>query len=252
MITYVDVATARDAKGIRIVVPGSVASPWSEATKGLFRIANIPVLAVRTVLGTRDAAAWTGIDNVPVVMRDAEPARSSWSAIVGLAARLAPTLLPADPAARADAMGLLEMIAGEDGVGWNARLAMVQASRASSGTRGFSPPVADYLARRYGYTDVDVRPRVAAQLELLGRRLGDRALFSDLGDGAHPTALDVYAATFLISFVPISEADCPAMPAPLRVAFGAAAEDLGPLVPASLLALRERMLREHLGWPITL
>src|SRR5580704_826311 len=126
MIEFVDVATAKAATGIRIVVPAVVPSPWSEAVKGLFHIAQIPVVAVRFKGGDRDIAAWTGIDNVPVVLHGHEPARSSWSAIVALVARLAPgVILPIDASARADAVGLLEMIAGEDGIAWNGRLVMI-------------------------------------------------------------------------------------------------------------------------------
>src|SRR5580765_5487166 len=72
-IDFVDVATARDAPGVRIVVSGLVPSPWSEATKGLFRIADVPVLAVRRGRDAAEITAWTGIDNVPVVFHAAEP-----------------------------------------------------------------------------------------------------------------------------------------------------------------------------------
>src|SRR5580704_34140 len=147
MIEFVDVATAKAATGIRIVVPAVVPSPWSEAVKGLFHIAQIPVVAVRFKGGDRDIAAWTGIDNVPVVLHGNEPARSNWSAIVALVARLAPgAVLPDEPAARADAMGLVELLAGENGVGWNARLAMIHEGITTNGERGFGQPAASYLA----------------------------------------------------------------------------------------------------------
>jgi hypothetical protein len=38
----------------------------------------------------------------------------------------------------------------------------------------------------------------------------------------------------------------------MRQAFGAAAEELGALVPAELAALRARMFERHLAWPIAL
>src|ERR1051325_6191763 len=95
-IEYVDVAAARQAPGVRIVLSGLVPSPWSEAAKGLFRIGNIPVLAVRRMRDATEVTAWTGVDNVPVVFHAAEPARTHWAAITTLAARLAPpgTVLP--------------------------------------------------------------------------------------------------------------------------------------------------------------
>jgi glutathione S-transferase len=252
MIEYVDAEMAREARGVRIVVPGTVPSPWSEATKAVFRLAGVPVLAVRFVFGSKDLVAWTGVDNVPVVFHGREPPRTCWSSIVGLAARIGERrVLPADPAARADAVGVLDLIAGEDGIGWNGRLAMIHAGLTTNGEKGLAPAVAGYLAKRYGYTPAlgsGVRDRVAAQAAWLAARLGDREYLG----GDAPSALDAYAATFLTVLLPIGETDCPKMPAPQREAFGAAAELLHDVVPPPLFALRARMFERHLPWPIEL
>src|SRR6185369_10706645 len=116
-LEFVDIQAARTARGVRIVVSGLVPSPWSEAAKGLFRVANVPVVAVRRMRDANDITAWTGVDNVPVVFHNAEPARTNWAAITTLAARLAgpDVLIPDDVGARAEAMGLLHEIAGEGG-----------------------------------------------------------------------------------------------------------------------------------------
>jgi len=250
MIEFVETAVAREAKGTRLVVSGVVPSPWSEAAKGVFRLARIPVLAVRAMPRDKALLEWTGVDNVPVVLHGKEPARTCWSQIVGLAARLAPgTVLPADPVARAEAMGLLDLIAGEDGLGWNGRLAMIEASVTSDGARGFPAQVAGYLGKRYGFSAAiaeGLRARVMGQVATLSARLGARPYFG----GDHPGAVDVYLATFLTPLVPISEADCPRMVPPLRAAFGTAAEAFGPLVPPELLAVRARMFEHHLPFPI--
>jgi glutathione S-transferase len=252
MIEFVDVATAKLRTEIRVVVSGLVPSPWSEATKGLFRVAQIPIVAVRASPREGELAAWTGVDNVPVVLYGNEPARSSWAAIVGLVARLAPgAVLPEDPAARAGVMGLVELIAGETGLGWNARLAMIHEGIVTNGERGFGPPTAGYLAPRYGYTPeaaAGLRGRVVAQLAHLASRLAGRPYFG----GDRPNAADVYTATFLTPLFPIAEADCPKLHPRLRAAFGAAADAFGPLVPAELAALRARMFERHLAWPIEL
>jgi glutathione S-transferase len=229
MIEYVDLEVARAAPGIRMVVASSVPSPWTEAAKGVFRLAGLPVKAVR---GTdmKAVAAWIGVDNVPAVVFGAEPVRTSWAAIVGLAARLAPgTILPDDPAARADVFGAIELVAGDEGIGWSTRLAMVHAGLVSDGARGFRAPVSAYLARRYGYVVEDAPhlvDRVTRRFALLRERLGTRDYFG----GASPNALDVYVATFLTLLAPISEEACPAMRASLRTAFAAAAEELGGIV----------------------
>jgi len=252
MIEYVEADVAREARGVRIVVPMTVASPWSEATKAVFRLAGVPVLAVRFAFGNKDLVAWTGVDNVPVVFHGREPARTSWAAIVGLAARIATRpILPAAPAARAEAMGQLEVIAGEDGIGWNGRLAMIHAGLTTNGDKGFAPQVSGYLAKRYGYTPelgAAVRDRVAAQAAWLAAQLGDRPYFG----GDAPSAVDAYAATFLTVLTTIGEADCPKMLPPNRAAFGAAAELLADVVPPALFALRSRMFEQHLPWPIEL
>lgn len=253
-LEYVDVATARAAGGTRLVTSGIVASPWSEATKGLFVLASLPAKVVAKTRENGEAVtSWTSIDNVPVILHDAEPVRTNWAAIVGLADRLAEpdAILPRQPRARAQVTGLIELIAGEQGLGWTARLAMIQASLESNGERGFPLSVAGYLAKRYGHTAdaaTDVRDRVASQLAVLRAELGDRTYFG----GERPSALDVYAATFLTPLSDIDDAMCPQMIAPLRRAFGSAREALGDLVPVELWAHRTRMFERHLALPLRL
>lgn len=257
-IEYVDVATARSAPGVRIVVSGLVPSPWSEATKGLFRIANVPVLAVRRMRDAAEVTAWTGVDNVPVVFHNAEPARTNWAAITTLAARLAgpDVVIPDDTAARAETMGLLHEIAGEDGIGWNARLAMIDATIKSEGKRGFPLPVGQYLASRYGYTPdgaARARMRIERQLQQLRDRLvAQQALGHTYLGGARLSALDIYLATFLTPLSVISAEDCPQLAPVLRLAFGSAYEELGALVPVELASHRRMILERHLDWPIAL
>lgn len=250
-IEYVDLETAKAATGIRIVVTPFVPSPWGEATKGLLQIAGLRALAVRRGTDKDAIDAWTGIDNVPALFHDKEPIRSNWAAIVAFVERMAPGVLPADVAARADVMGALDVIAGEGGIGWNARLAMIDAGIATNGGTGFPLPVAKFLARRYGHSAQAVdaaRTRIADQLAFIASKL-----HGDYFGGNAPNALDVYSATFLTPIAaPISEAECPSLIPPLRVAFASAHAAFGSLIPASLLAHRERMFERHLPRPITL
>ena len=71
MLEYVDLATARAASGTRVVTSALVASPWSEAVKGMFRLALLPALVVARGRDANDITTWTGIDNVPVVLHEA-------------------------------------------------------------------------------------------------------------------------------------------------------------------------------------
>jgi glutathione S-transferase len=251
-LEFVDLAVARDAPGVRIAVSGLVPSPWSEAAKGLFRLQGVPVMAVRSSRGP-ELAEWTKAHNVPVVFCDREPPRASWAAILALAVRLGDpdVLLPHDVASRAATVGMIHEIAGEDGLGWGARLAMIHASFTSQGARGFPLPVAQYLGGKYGYAPdrLDAaHARSIAVLDALADRLGTAEYFG----GARPNALDVYTATFLTPVTEITEAACPKLSPALRAAFATAHEQLGPSVPAALYAHHRRMFDAHLAWPIEL
>jgi glutathione S-transferase len=254
-LEYVDVEAAKAARGTRMVTSALVPSLWSEAAKGCFRLARVPVLVVRRGVDTAAIDAWTGIDNVPAVIHDREPVRSNWTSIVTLADRLARanggSLLPSEPAARRAAIGVLHEIAGEEGIGWNGRLAMIDASITSNGERGFPFPVAKYLAKRYGYTPESIaiaRDRVGAQLAFLASEL-----HGDYFGGDAPNAIDVYSATFVTPIAgPITEEACPDIHPMFRNAFTSAFDAFGSAVPATLLAHRERMFAQHLAWPIQL
>lgn len=252
-LQYVDLETAKAATGTRIVVSSLVPSPWSEATKGLLRIAGLSALAVRRGVDKDAIDQWTGIDNVPALFHDREPIRTNWAAIVGFVDRMAPDrhILPRDIAARAETMGILDVIAGERGVGWNARLAMIDAGLTSGGSAGFPLPVAKYLARRYGHSAaaLDIaRASVPTQLAFVASKLQGEYFGGDA-----PNAIDVYSATFLTPMAAaISEAECPALIAPLRAAFASAHAAFGAMIPPPLLAHRERMFERHLERPIQL
>ncbi len=250
-LEYVDVETAKAAKGTRLVVNALVPSPWSEAMKGLFVVAKVPALAVRRTMDSAAVDAWTGVDNAPAAFHYREPIRTNWAAIVALVDRLAPgRVLPTDVAARAAAMGTLDLIAGEGGIGWNARLAMIDAGLAGDGA-GFPPPIAKFLGRRYGYSSETIgeaQPRIEAQLAFLATRLT-----SDYFGGTEPDAIDVYCATFLTPVAaPLTEVECPGILPPLRQAFASAHAAFGSLIPPALIAHRERMFSSYLARPILL
>ncbi len=195
---------------------------------------------------------------MPVVVYGAEPVRTHWAAITTLAARLAgpDVVLPTEVAARAETMGILHELAGEGGLGWNARLAMIDITLTTGGARGFPLPVGQRLAERYGYTPEGAqtsRARVEQQLKWLHARLrAQHALGHAYLGGARISALDVYLATFLTPLSEIRAEDCPDLVPLLRQAFGCAHEVLGALVPAELAAHRKMIFERHLTWPIAL
>ena len=257
-VSFVDLATARSARGVRMLVLAALPSPPSEAAKGLFRVAGVPVLAVRFRRGEAEQVAWAGVRNAPAVFFDDEPPRTGWAEVVRLADRLGGkgSLLPSAADDRVRVMGLVHELAGEEGLGWSARLLMIHGSLTSDGRQSFPLPVAQYLAKDYGYAPERVgeaRARVVEVLALLGRQLAhSHAAGHAYLMGPRLTALDVYAATFLTPIAGLSDADCPAMLKVLRPAFAYLVEQVGSDVPAALLAHRQFMFERHLAWPITL
>jgi glutathione S-transferase len=255
---FVDVATARAARVPVLVVAAALPSPWSEAAKGLFHVKGLPVLGVRAMPGDAEIASWTAAHNVPVLMHAGELPRSGWAEILALSERLggAVSLVPEEPAERARLFGLTHEIAGEDGLGWSSRLLMIHGSLESAGQRGFPLPVANYLAAKYGHAPERIpaaRRRIAEVLGLLDATLAQsRAAGHEYFFGAHVSALDIYAATFLTPVVGTTEEDCPAMMARVRPAFAYVKEQIGASVPPALVAHRAMMFRQHLPWPIPL
>jgi hypothetical protein len=255
---FVDLATARGGRGVRMLALSALPSSWSEAAKGLFHLARVPVLAVRFRRGDAEQAAWVGVRNAPAVLHDDDPPRSGWAEFTTLADRLGGpgSLVPIDTEARLRLFGLLHEIAGEDGLGWNARLMMIDGSLASDGARSFPLRVANYLGKDYGHTPGcadHARQRIGVVLALLDQQLrrshgaGHAYML-----GPAVTALDVYAATFLTPLVPLLPVDCPQMLDMLRPAFTYLVEQVGALVPPALAAHRRFMFERLLAWPIAL
>lgn len=251
LFEIVDLETARAARGVRIVSASAIASPWSEAAKGLFRIAQVPVKVVRATREiTAELAAWTRAHNNPVVFHDDDLPRSSWADILALAARLGgEKVIPRGERART--FGLAAELLGEDGLAWSSRLLMIDASLHSDGTRGFPLPIAKYLAPKYGHSAgaaEKARPRIAELLASLERELGERDYL--LGDRV--SAVDVQLASCLTLMVAQLPEECPQMRPDLVRAVMTLREEMATPVPATLVAHRARMFERHLPTPIPL
>jgi glutathione S-transferase len=252
---FVDLETARAAPGVRIVASGGIPSPWGEGAKAVFRVKGLPFKVVRFSRNDAALVSWTGARNVPAVMYDDEPPRTGWAEILALAERLGgPPLVPADAEMRVRLHGLAHELAGENGLGWSARLLMIHGGLTTAGVRGFPPPVAQYLVPRYGYSPDRVpaaRQRVLEVATLLDQQLaashadGHRYLL-----GPDLTALDLYLATFFTPIVGVTEAECPALRPELHRAFAHLQHELGPEIPPALVAHRALIFAERLPGPI--
>ena len=253
---YVSVEEAMGRPGLRMVVVGGVPSPWGEAAKGIFHVKGLDWAAVRLDYTSDALKQWTGgRRDGPVAFYDEEPPRHAWDHVLLLAERLAPqpALLPQDPADRALAMGLAHEICGEGGLGWTRRLQLVHAGLQSNG--GFQPKVAAYLAKKYGYRPEDAPtygPRVAGLLGMMASRLqAQQASGCRYYLGHAMTAVDIYAATCMALFNPLSQAQCAMDPA-TRNAFETLDEATRAALAPALLAHRDMMYAQHLACPLSL
>ena len=244
---HVDLETGKSARGVRIVSSAIVPSPWSEAAKALFTIAKVPFVVVRAVPRDPAIAGWTGAHTCPLSFTTtsrcdrvvADPA---------LAARLG-DVLPRDLHDRVTTTGLIHEIAGEDGLGWNARLMMIHAGLTTNGARGLRHRRRSTSPRSTA-TRPSGSPRRARVRSRSSPRSASVSAVRRIFGGDRPNALDAYVATFLTPLREISEADCPSLQPPMRAGLAAAADELGAHVPPSLFALRARMFERHLEWPI--
>ncbi len=252
---YVSVDEAIARRGLRMVVVGNVPSPWGEAAKGIFHIKGIEWVAVRLAYDSEPLKAWAGQSSGPVAVYNDERPRAGWAEILLLAERLAPgrALLPADAAERALAFGLAHEICGEEGLGWTRRLQLIHGGL--EGTGGFAPPVAKYLARKYGYSPEAGRAadaRVPALLSMLSARLEtQKQAGSRYYVGNSLSAVDVYSATFLAMLSPLPQEQC-AMDAGLRAAFSTLDAATAAALDPMLLEHRDMMYRERLELPLCL
>jgi len=252
---YVGVDAAIERRGLRMVVVGGVPSPWGEAAKGILHVKRIEWVAVRLTYDSEALKRWAGQRSGPVAIYDDEAPRAAWDEILLLAERLAPmpSLLPADPAARALVLERAGALCGAGGLAWSRRLQLVHAGL--QGTGGFAEPVAKYLGKKYGYSPeagAAAGPRVVDMLGSLAARLkaqharGSRFL---VGDAL--TALDIYSATLMAMFRPLPGTHCAMDPA-TRAAFETCDAATTTALDPVLFEHRDMMYTEHLALPLSL
>jgi glutathione S-transferase len=252
---FVSLEEARAATGLKLVVAASLPSPWSEAAKAILHVRGIDALLVR--FSSTDAAVreWMGWHNVPVLLAPGEPLRTHWSEILEAAERLGaeggPSLVPTDDDERMRLFGLAHELLGEDGLVWSGRLLVIHRGIETGGQEGFPLRIAQYLAPKYGYSAgrVDAaRARVRSLFDRFARLLEGKTYAL----GTTLTALDLYVATAIWPFAPMSEELCPDTHPIVRHAFATASPDLSSSIPPVLVAHRDRIYAKHLELPVRL
>lgn len=254
---YVSVEEARQRDGLRIALSAGVPAPWSEAAKAVFAFKKIPYVAVIQAVGVDndELVAWTGHRNAPTAMYRDEPPRVTWLDILNLAERLAPapSLVPADIDQRILMTGLLNELAGENGMLWNGRYLMFRAMEEALGPEAVA---ANPMFRDYRYSAeaaAKAAPRMIAILRRLEQQLDSQAVAgSPYFIGAQLSALDLYWACFSQTLDPLPHEVNP-MPARVRAGWLGSAAVLaqeGYTMNSSLLQHRDMIFRDHIGLPL--
>jgi glutathione S-transferase len=252
---YVSVEDAMKRGGLRMVVVGDVPSPWGEAAKGILHIKGVEWVAVRLAYDSEALKSWAGERSGPIAIYEQERPRSGWAEILLLAQRLAPapSLLPSDPAERAQVFGLAHEICGEGGLGWSRRLQLVHAGLQKAG--GFPERVAKYLGKKYGYSpEIGAASgrRMAELLGMLAARLkAQRKAGSRYYVGDSLSAVDVYSATFTGMFRPLPPEQCKMEPG-TRAAFETRDSLTQAALDPILFEHRDMMYAEYLELPLSL
>lgn len=254
---YSSIADAKQEQGLRLSLTAGLPAPWSEAAKALFRFKGIPFTAVAQQVGdaNEELVAWTGQRNAPTAMYAEEPPRVTWLDMLNLAERLAPEpgLVPGDMEQRITMTGLLNELAGEDGMLWNGRHLMFHGMIQALGEDAMkdNPMIREYryseeAAARASQRVIDILQRLSSQLEQQAKT-GSRYFI-----GESVTALDLYWACFSQVLKPLPPEVNP-MPSGVRKAWEGVAVTLqadGYSVDPLLLQHRDLVFQEVIGLPL--
>ncbi len=253
-MNYLSIEEAKNHPGLRLVLTRGVPGPWSEAAKAIFNLRNVDYTPV-TQIGGRDnpeLVEWTGHRNAPIALFENEPPRVRWLEILDLAERLGsgPSLYPQDRQQRIEMVGLINEIAGERGLAWNARLLMLHAGIMAQGSEAAqkNPMYAEY---QYDANAIDELKR---QIEsFLQDFAGLIEMQRDNGSsylvGSTLTAADVYWAYFSNMLESLPPEQNP-MPDGLRQSWGVLAKSINSYDPA-LIEQRNKIFKDHLILPLT-
>src|SRR6202011_1055272 len=200
-LKYASIQDAKVMSGLRLILgANAVPGPWREACKGIFHVKKIPYTPVASAGqdgSQRELVEWTAQTSAPVAIWNDERPRSTWIEQLYLAERLQPepALIPANADDRVAMFGISNEICGENGLGWNRRLLMidriVRNPNTDERTRKFWQRFGDkYLHSERG---VDAAPaRIASILKFLTERMErQKAKGCKFFIGDRLTALDI-------------------------------------------------------------
>jgi len=247
-VTYVPLEEAIGMRGLRLVLTRGAPNPWGLAARAMLEFKNIPYVAAPQEVGEANEVLqrWTGQTSAPVAIFEDERPRTSWADIVLLAERLAPqpSVIPSDLDERVAMFGLCHELCGEEGLGWSARLILMEDSRRAGA-------VSDAMWRKYGSpVGLDhARARANGVIAMLARRLeAQRALGRWTLVGERISAADFYWTGFS-NMLRIFPQDAVVTTARFATFPPILATHLDP-VPEILFEHRERVLTDYVRRPM--
>lgn len=227
-LDYVSIAEARKMRGLRLVLGAyPIPGPWRESCKGVFFVKRIPYTPVVTsgegfsdLAFGKDGAdaelrAWTGQSSAPVAIWNDERPRSSWVDQLYLAELLHPDppLIPEAIDDQVLMFGLAHQIAGEGGLGWTKRIAILHRTLCELAPDDPQRALWSHIGEKYLYTPelgAAAPARMAAIVSTLHKRLESQKMAgSRYFIGNRLSALDIYWACFVALLQPLARELCP-------------------------------------------
>ncbi len=258
-LKYASIAEAKAMPGLRLILgAAAVPGPWREACKGIFHVKKIPYTAVSSAGadGTpRELIEWTAQASAPVAVYNDERPRSTWIEQLYLAERLQPepALIPSNADDRVAMFGYINEIAGENGLGWQGRLMLLDNTlndqKMDPRARGFWQSIGGkYLYSSEGAAAAAAK--IVSILKFLSARLEQqkqkgRKFF--IGDRL--SALDIYWAAFATLVQPLLQELCP-MASSFRELYTQKNPDILAAASPLLMEHRDFIYREYLELPI--
>jgi len=249
---YLTVEEGRAAQGLRLVLSAGVPGPWGEVAKALFKLHNVEFKAVQQQVADENVelVEWTGHRNAPIAVYEDEAPRAHWLQILHLAERLGsgPSLIPQQLSDRMLMIGLINEIAGEDGMAWNARGLMFKDMVEVHGPGATANP----MFRDYQYsaeaatTGLD---KIERFLDFLASHVkSQQEAGSGYLVGNTLTAADVFWAYFSNMLQTLPQEQCP-VPDGLRRTWGVLGKSVSGYDPV-VIEQRDRIFTEHLTLPM--
>jgi glutathione S-transferase len=258
-LKYASIQEAKAMSGLRLILgANAVPGPWREACKGIFHVKKIPYTSVASAGqdgSQRELAEWTAQSSAPVAIWNDERPRSTWIEQLYLAERLQPepALIPANPDDRVTMFGLINEIAGENGLGWQRRHMLIDGTVSNPNTDDRTRNFWRRFGGKYGFTEAAVAAapaRTASILKFLGGRLDQqKAKGSKHFIGDRLTALDIYWAAFSAILRPLPPELCP-MAASFRDMYTEKNPTVVAAIAPSLIEHRDFIYREYLELPV--